>query len=1517
MSRHLRFPEKLRISSTGIALAMILLGALSLRLYNLDWDQGTYLHPDELHVANTITLKIVFEWPPDIGNLLDASSSKLNPRSIDPVTNKHYNYAYGALPLIVTDLTATTLSKITGADWSAFYDRIYKVGRFLSSLADTFTVLFAFLIGRALFSRSAGLAAAAVYATAPVPIQLSHFFTTDTWMTCFATLSLFGAVRGAQTGRLRWFALAGIGFGLAMASKGSVILLGAVIVVAGLCDVLTRLNYGGPANLAISEFPVQLVAAGLGSFFSFALFEPYALVQLNVYLQQLSEQSRIVRGTLDVPFTRQYVGTQPLIYQAEQLLKWGLGPVAGISCLTGAFTIGYAAFKRMSPGAIVLVAWLIGQGAITLLPETKFLRYTEPLLPALAVGAGAALIAGFTFLLNRFGRLPARAAVVAIFLGIAFWTTSFISVYASTNPRIKASIWIYQNIPTGSRLTADTWDLAMPIALAPGLNPADRQLESVSLDLYRDRPPSEVADDIFSALDQTDYIVMSSNRAATAIPRSPWRYPVQSRYFELLDSGRLGFTLIEKFDNPPRFGTLEFDDGGADESFINYDHPTVLIYQKTGTIDRFTYDALMAPAMGRDYSPTRHAPEDTLVLDEPVGDQPVVADSRWSSRITDHTLPAVLVWIVLLVLLQVVGAPIASRLFPRFPDLGWGFARLISTLLGGYLVWILASLELISFRAIWSWVSILLVTALAISLTRKNDLREKVRSRGDAICGAEIAFWGVFLLFLAFRFVNPDSWHPLWGGEKPMEFAHLNAILRSAHFPPFDPWFAGGYINYYYYGLYLVAFWIKLTGIPSEIAFNLAQPTVIALIASTGYSVAAAISRGITGKKNVWLGGSIGAGLLVSAGNLDSALRVLHGLPDDINPTFYEWTWAGSRSIFGGITEFPYFTGLYADLHAHVVAWPITILLIGLAYSIAQQPRVATVALSQGRGQFAAQRITAARVGMVMIALGSLFSSNAWDVPVYGALIVVSIFMATSNLPYLSLRIAITIAISLATAIGSFLLFQPFFSHYVTLYSSLERARSQTGIAEFATHFGGFLTIIALGVVVCSVSRGVRWRAIAIADPAIITVFFAGFAAISIFSAGESHWIRVLVVVAAIAVLTAASLNAALMSEIEQGHSILIAIIVAATGGAIALVMALTNHQTVALATAFIATGAALWLTGETASARFTGLLIAAGASIVAGVEIVFLADDLAQDPTWYRMNTVFKFYNQSWTLFAVAAAVLLSTMIRQLAELSRDAPIVESEAPESFMSVDSVDEPVEFPDDAVELPEERVDVAMEEPNRGLEEMIRRRWLQAGVGISVVLVAAMLMFPLFSTVPRLDLRFPSHPGPTTLNALDWMRYGTIDRPDGQGVISFAGDLDAINWLNENVDGTPVIAEASIGPYRGNGSRFSIATGLPTILGWDRHERQQRYSEGIDSRWVEVIELYDSADPALKMQILRKYDVQYVIVGDVERYSYLGSRLFASQDGIDAFALMVGTDLEIAFQSGNTIVYRVLDPAIPT
>jgi uncharacterized membrane protein len=153
-----------------------------------------------------------------------------------------------------------------------------------------------------------------------------------------------------------------------------------------------------------------------------------------------------------------------------------------------------------------------------------------------------------------------------------------------------------------------------------------------------------------------------------------------------------------------------------------------------------------------------------------------------------------------------------------------------------------------------------------------------------------------------------------------------------------------------------------------------------------------------------------------------------------------------------------------------------------------------------------------------------------------------------------------------------------------------------------------------------------------------------------------------------------------------------------------------------------------------------------------------------------------------------------------------------------------------------------------------------------------------------------------------------MTYGTI--PGYDGAIAFADDLKAIEWFNQHVSGSPVIAEAAIGPYRGDGSRFSIATGLPDVIGWDHHESQQRYPDGIAERMQDVRTLYDSADVNEKREILLKYNVRYVIVGDVERDTNYGGQLYASPAGIAAFDKMVGGTLEVAFTSGSTTVYRV-------
>jgi len=310
------------------------------------------------------------------------------------------------------------------------------------------------------------------------------------------------------------------------------------------------------------------------------------------------------------------------------------------------------------------------------------------------------------------------------------------------------------------------------------------------------------------------------------------------------------------------------------------------------------------------------------------------------------------------------------------------------------------------------------------------------------------------------------------------------------------------------------------------------------------------------------------------------------------------------------------------------------------------------------------------------------------------------------------------------------------------------------------------------------------------------------------------------------------------------------------------------------------ACGALIYFAFSDRTASYFGVVLAAAGSVIAGVELVFVVDDLASLPDWYRMNTIFKLYYEVWTMLSLLAGVSFAVLISKRSE----NVTTWVHAPSGFEAVADV-----------------------------QPAPRSRRVSLSVAGCVALVALSLVYPAVATLPRLDQRFPGHPGPGTLDALDWMQYGTIVSGNGE-VIRFDGDLAAIRWFQENVDSTPVIAEASIGPYRGNGSRFSIALGLPAVLGWDRHEQQQRYYPEIAQRDADVRELYDTADIIRKQQIIDTYGIEYIIVGDIERKSAWPAnpaQRYASPEGLAALEQMVGSSLEVVFDQDGTTVYRVM------
>ena len=235
---------------------------------------------------------------------------------------------------------------------------------------------------------------------------------------------------------------------------------------------------------------------------------------------------------------------------------------------------------------------------------------------------------------------------------------------------------------------------------------------------------------------------------------------------------------------------------------------------------------------------------------------------------------------------------------------------------------------------------------------------------------SEIIFLAIFVFLLILRSFNPDLWDSYLGGEKPMELGYLTAIGRSTELPPYDPWFSGGAMNYYYFGWFLVAVPMRALKILPEVAFQFGVATFGALVGVIVFSLlynlvrstGASKGKPLPSKATALKAGFLGVFLFMGSGTFD-ALRVhakrlrsantwefVEGWPilgaffelvggtwawvTGTSLTRFDW-WAPSRVNSGtfDITEFPYFTFLFGDLHPHMMGMAVSGLLLSLSFA--------------------------------------------------------------------------------------------------------------------------------------------------------------------------------------------------------------------------------------------------------------------------------------------------------------------------------------------------------------------------------------------------------------------------------------------------------------------------------------------------------------------------------------------------------------------------------------------------------
>ena len=581
---------------------LLLLVALTLRVWGHNWDANQHLNADDMFVAKEVIKRV--QWPTDPATLLDPQASPLNPRRGGEF------YVYGTLPLYLVRATVSLLTAVSGDRYFSGYDGILQTGRILSATFDTLTLLLVGLVGWRLWGRWPGLLAASFYAFAIVPIQHSHFYIVDVFMTTFMTATLLCSLLylyspPPATPRLdgaKWLLLAGVAVGLAMACKVSaapvaVLPLAALLLRAGLS---WRRVLGGGGLLL------------LGAVVAFALADPYAVLDARSYLAVLSTQADIQNGVVDQWFSRKYVGTLPFFYLGGQAILLAVGPLVGLAGLAGAILVALRAVRERAAADWLLLLGAFGYFFSVAFVEIKWVRYLLPLTPYCCLFA-TALCVWLTPTLLPLSRAARRGIVGWVVAGVLLASAmvgavAIMPIYLTTHTQIAASQWLYANVPLGARIGIETTTTGLPLPL-PGHQPA-KEYKIVPFDPLADFPSPQAATNLRDWLQQSDYLVIDLTQADLTVPRLPWRYPVQARFYALLKAGQLGFAPLLTATSYPRIGGLSFaDDGGwVDASFMDASHPPIRIFYKQRSLTDSEWSGLFASAVQQPSVASRRAP---------------------------------------------------------------------------------------------------------------------------------------------------------------------------------------------------------------------------------------------------------------------------------------------------------------------------------------------------------------------------------------------------------------------------------------------------------------------------------------------------------------------------------------------------------------------------------------------------------------------------------------------------------------------------------------------------------------------------------------------------------------------------------------------------------------------------------------------------------------------------------------------------------------------------------------------
>jgi hypothetical protein len=471
------------------------------------------------------------------------------------------DYHWGTLQFFLVDGTflAGESLGIVPTPWeTAFQDgeidavgKLYVIGRLVSVLAGVIGTLLVVALGSLVAGSIGGLVGGAVYATMPLAVVEAHYLTNDVVMSVLVLGSVLCAVLAVQRKRLRWLLLAGLLLGLGVADKYSAIFATPALLVA---QFLYLRQDTGVRTKSRWHGAFTFVAPWAGLVLGFVVGEPYVIFVPEKIVAGIQTTVQGNATDLTTGF-QQILGM--LRWQAENVaglaLTWPMALLAlgGVGVLLWSTSRAVPIVNRErtkrpsgapSPPA---AAWII-LGALAgltfglALNRVPMLRYSQPLLPLLAVAAGVFVVCIPTRIL--------RWTTAALALGVAgVITLGQLSIMAGPHPANQLLAWLQSHLQRGQTV-AQIWPEYPPLDGAG-------EYRLIRMDPWNPQLPSG---------SNPDYIILDNMAFASPAP-------------QLADLLASQYQVVAQFSARPQIGPFSWDEGTTPHDW-KYGHPTFTVY---------------------------------------------------------------------------------------------------------------------------------------------------------------------------------------------------------------------------------------------------------------------------------------------------------------------------------------------------------------------------------------------------------------------------------------------------------------------------------------------------------------------------------------------------------------------------------------------------------------------------------------------------------------------------------------------------------------------------------------------------------------------------------------------------------------------------------------------------------------------------------------------------------------------------------------------------------------------------